>query len=63
VLKATITTLLVIILTLRKRIITKTSLIYLKERRFAITKDKRCLFLVRLTLQSLRRGLRLATTP
>jgi hypothetical protein len=50
VLRARITTLLVIILTLRERIITKTSLIYIKERRFAITKDKRYLFLVRLIL-------------
>jgi hypothetical protein len=62
VLRARITTLLVVMLTLRKRIITKTSLIYTKERRFAITKSKRCLFLVRLTLKSLRRGLRLVTT-
>jgi hypothetical protein len=46
VLRARITTLLVIILTLRERIITKTSLIYTKERRFAITKDKRYLFTV-----------------
>jgi hypothetical protein len=50
VLRARITTLLVIILTLRERIITKTSLIYTKERRFAITKNKRYLFLVRLML-------------
>jgi hypothetical protein len=63
VLRARITTLLVIMLTLRERTTTKTSLIYTKERRFAITKNKRCLFLVRLTLQSLRRGLRLVTTP
>jgi hypothetical protein len=62
VLRVRITTLLVIMLTLRERIITKTSLIYIKKRRFAITKDKRYLFLVRLTLQSLRRGLRLVTT-
>jgi hypothetical protein len=46
VLRARITTLLVIILTLRERIITKTSLIYTKERRFAITRNKRYLFLV-----------------
>jgi hypothetical protein len=63
VLRARITTLLVIMLTLRERTTTKTSLIYTKERRFATTKNKRCLFLVRLTLQSLRRGLRLVTTP
>jgi hypothetical protein len=50
VLRARITTLLVIILILRERITTKTSLIYTKKRRFAITKNKRCLFLVRLTL-------------
>jgi hypothetical protein len=50
VLRVRITTLLVIILTLRERIITKTSLIYTKERRFAITKNKRYLFLVRLML-------------
>jgi hypothetical protein len=62
VLRARITTLLVIILTLRERIITKTSLIYIKKRRFTITKNKRYLFLVRLILQSLRRGLRLVTT-
>jgi hypothetical protein len=63
VLRARITTLLVIMLTLRERTTTKTSIIYTKERRFATTKDKRCLFLVRLTLQSLRRALCLATTP
>jgi hypothetical protein len=50
VLRARITTLLVIILTLREKTTTKTSLIYIKERRFATTKDKRYLFLVRLTL-------------
>jgi hypothetical protein len=50
VLRVRIITLLVIILTLRERIITKTSLIYIKERRFAIIKNKRCLFLVKLTL-------------
>jgi hypothetical protein len=50
VLRVRITTLLVIMLTLRERIITKTSLMYTKERRFAITKDKRYLFLIRLTL-------------
>jgi hypothetical protein len=50
VLRVRITTLLVIILTLRKRIITKISLIYIKERRFTITKNKRYLFLVRLIL-------------
>jgi hypothetical protein len=50
VLRVRITTLLVIILTLRKRIITKTFLIYIKERRFAIIKNKRYLFLVRLIL-------------
>jgi hypothetical protein len=50
VLRARITTLLVIILTLRERIITKTSLIYTKKRRFAIIKNKRYLFLVRLIL-------------
>jgi hypothetical protein len=63
VLRARITTLLVIMLTLRERTTTKTSIIYTKERRFATRKDKRCLFLVRLTLQSLRRALCLATTP
>jgi hypothetical protein len=62
VLRVRITTLLVIILTLRERIITKTFLIYIKKRRFAITKNKRCLFLVRLILQSLRRELYLVTT-
>jgi hypothetical protein len=50
VLRVRITTLLVIMLLLRERITTKISLIYTKERRFAIIKSKRYLFLVRLTL-------------
>jgi hypothetical protein len=62
VLRARIITLLVIMLTLREKTITKTSLIYTKKRRFATTKNKRYLFLVRLILQSLRRGLCLVTT-
>jgi hypothetical protein len=50
VLRVRIIILLVIILTLRERITTKTFLIYTKKRRFATTKNKRYLFLVRLTL-------------
>jgi hypothetical protein len=46
VLRVRIITLLVIMLTLRERTIPKIFLIYTKERRFAITKSKRYLFLV-----------------